>query len=753
LKKVFKFVCFLGVLLALLIGTFYFAVLFGAFGSLPKTEDFKRLKQAEATQILDYKGKLVGKIYQYDRQKINYTKLPSHLIDALLATEDIRFFEHNGVDNESLLRVLFKTLILGNSSAGGGSTITQQLIKNTYGRKDYGFLTTATVKTKEIILAKRIEKTLSKEEILELYLNTVPFSGNTYGIESASQKFFNKSASLLQLHESATLIGTLKANHSYNPKLFPERSKLRRDVVLTQLQKYEFIDQKTLEENLQKELDLDLRQYNDRSFAKYFLKEVEKQTTELLAQKELSNYDLKTDGLIIHTTLDAKLQAYVEDAMTSHLKQLQNTFENQYANSQPWKNKKFLNQQIVKTHQYKKIKSLGLDEKNIEDSLNAISNRVIFDWEGARSEQISVVDSLAHQLKFLTTAQLAIHPQTGEVRAYVGGINQQFFPQDNVKKAKRQIGSTFKPILYAAALENGFSPCDYISNKPITYTDLDDWSPKNASNEDTDASTNFALKEALAKSMNTISVRLIEEIGISKTIEIAKSMGLDEDMPSSPSLALGVLETTVFELAKVYTSIADENRVKDVVLITKIENQNGETIYKKPETSFKKSKLSEKSRIQLIELMKGVTQHGTASRLKSTYGLNYDIASKTGTTQKNRDGWFVGVMPELVYISWVGHPYEFGFTSTAVGQGANSALPVFAKTLQKMSNDQEYTQLLNQSFPPISKEIQDEFDCPPEKKGSWLKRVFSKDEEEREFNNEEKKKKKKGLFSIFKKKD
>jgi len=748
LKKFIKYL-FVGVILfGLIILGFYLSVLYGGFGKLPNAKDFNKIKQAEASQILDYQNRIIGKIYTFDRQKTSYSSLPSHLVDALIATEDTRFYEHKGVDKESLLRVIFKTLILGNSSAGGGSTITQQLIKNTFGREDYGLFTVPVVKTKEIILAKRVEKYLSKEEIIELYLNTVPFSGNTYGIESASQKFFNKPMLELQLHESALLIGTLKANHSYNPKLFPERSKLRRDVVLTQLHKYGYINQKQLDENLQKPLGLNLKQYNQKNFAAYFIEEIKRRAQKILEELE-TDYALESDGLKIYTSLDYTLQEYVEQSVEEHLKELQDSFEKGYGNKAPWRNETFLDEQIKKTNYYKKLKQQNLKNNEIKDSLLLKSNRSLFHWGEPEKAYISNLDSLAHQLKFLATSQIAVHPTTGEVRAYVGGINHQFFPQNNLQKAKRQIGSTFKPILYATALQNGFTPCSYISNKPVTYTDLDNWKPKNASNKEEDPYTNLALKEALAKSVNTVSVRLIEEIGIAKTIELAKSMGVSSTIEANPSLALGTLEISAFELAKIYAGLVNNNQVGDLILINKIENQKGEIVYEAPTRELKKSQLDEQSRAQLIEMMKLVVRNGTASKLRSSYGLTYDIAAKTGTTQNNRDGWFVGMLPELVYVSWVGHPFEFGFKSTAVGQGANSAMPIYAKTLQKMANNPEYTQILNQQFKPLSKEIQESFDCETEKRDSFLKRIFSKDEEEREFKDE---KKKKGLFSIFKKK-
>lgn len=734
-----------------LIFCFYLSVLYGVFGKLPSAADFEQINQAEATQILDHESKLIGKLYKFDRQKIKYTKLPKHLIDALIATEDARFFEHNGVDKESLLRVLFKTIILGNSSSGGGSTITQQLVKNTFGRENHGTLSIPVVKTKEIILAKRIEKQFSKEEILELYFNTVPFSGNTYGIESASQKFFNKTTQQLQLHEAALLIGTLKANHSYNPKLFPERSKLRRDVVLTQLRKYNYISEEQLEVSLQKPLGLNLKQYNQKSFAGYFVNEVESRAKDFIKNLD-EDYNLKTDGLKIYTSLDSQLQEYLENAIQTHLKDLQVAFEKGHQSNPPWENEVFLTKQANKTSFVKKLKKKGMNDAQIKDSLLVKSNRTIFGWNGAETAYISVLDSLAHQFKFLSTSQVAVHPQTGEVKAYVGGIHHQFFPRNNLQKAKRQVGSTFKPILYATALQQGFTPCDYFSNKPITYTNLGDWQPKNAGAKENDPYTNIALKEALAKSLNTISVRLIEEVGIQETIEMAKSMGISSSIKATPSLALGTLELTPFELAKVYAGLVNNNEFGDLSFILKIENQQGEIIYKKPKRNLSKSNLSAENRSQLLEMMKLVVKDGTASRLKSTYGLNYDIAAKTGTTQNNRDGWFVGLLPELVFVSWVGHPFEFGFTSTHVGQGANSALPIYAKTLQQMSKNSTYTAVLNQRFLPISKEIQDNFDCSTKKREGWLKRVFSKDEEERKFKDEEKKKKK-GIFSIFKKKD
>ncbi|WAC01218.1 transglycosylase domain-containing protein [Lacinutrix neustonica] len=515
---------------------FCLSIYFGVFGKLPTSNELSHLKQAEATQVLDKEGKLIGKYYIYDRQPLAYTDFPEHLTSALIATEDVRFYEHHGVDNKSLLRVFFKTILFQDQSSGGGSTITLQLAKNLYGRQHHLLFGTVINKFKEAIVAKRLEAIYSKKEILTLYLNTVPFPDNTYGIESASRKFFNKPTSTLSLSEAATLVGTLKANHYYNPGRNIEHSRKRRDVVLHQMLKYDYIDVPTFEETKAQAVILEYQSFNhDLGTAPYFRAQVKKELVSILKDYKKPNgesYDLYKDGLIIHTTLDYKMQEYAEASMKAHLSSLQKMYETSYGKQAPWENDKALiNTAIKALPKYKKYKAMGLNANQIEDSLAVAHEVELFEWEGNVKKQVSTIDSLKHYLKLLNTGMLAIEPQTGAIRTYIGGIDYRYFKYDHVSQSERQVGSTFKPFVYTAAIENGMPPCTYFSPKAITYSNYKNWTPENSGTKVEDPHLNYNLEKALSESLNTIAVKVLDEVGIAKVIAQAKKLGITKTLP------------------------------------------------------------------------------------------------------------------------------------------------------------------------------------------------------------------------------
>ncbi len=717
---------------------FYGSIYFGFWGKLPDKNELSSLKQAEATQVLDKDGHLIGKYYIYDRQPISYQDLPKHLIDALIATEDVRFYEHDGVDNTSLLRVFFKTILLRDKSSGGGSTITLQLAKNLFGRKKYRMFSTVINKLKESFIAKRIEDIYSKQEILTLYFNTVPFPDNTYGIESASQKFFNKTTSQLSIAESATLIGTLKANHSYNPRLFPERSQLRRDVVIKQMVKYEYLNANLANNAINKSIQLNYQYFNhDLGLAPYFREEVKKELTKILEnykKPDSSAYDIYNDGLIIHTTLDYKMQSMAEEAMKEHMAVLQKDYESSYASAAPWKNTNdFIKKSIKELSIYKKLKTQGLTESQIKDSLSVKKDIELFEWTGNSVKHNSSLDSLLHYQKFLNTGMIAIEPSTGAVQAYIGGIDYRYFKYDHVSQSKRQVGSTFKPFVYTAAIENGMKPCSYFSVKEITYTNLENWTPKNASTKE-DPHLNFTLEKALSNSVNTIAVKLLNKVGISKVIDQVKKLGITDSLSHKPAMALGTDGIKLKKLVGAYASYVNKGKAVQPYYISKIEDKSGNLIASFEPDVAHTSAYSDYTRQVMIEMMKSTVENGTATRLRTTYQLKNDIAGKTGTTQENKDGWFVGITPKLVTVTWVGNDnYDIGFKTTALGQGANSALPIFAKLYQKMNQDSAFDAITKSTFEEPSGDVLKDLDCKPEKRDHFLKRLFTKKKKKKRF--------------------
>ncbi|HMC00966.1 MAG TPA: transglycosylase domain-containing protein [Flavobacteriaceae bacterium] len=734
----------------------YLSIYFGAWGKIPSLEKLSNLKQSQATEILDANQDLIGKFYIYDRQSITHDNFPQHLIDALIATEDIRFYSHDGIDNKSLFRVFFKTILISDESSGGGSTITLQLAKNLFGRDDYGHLSIIINKIKESIIARRIEGIYSKEEILTLYLNTVPFPDNTYGIESASEKFFNIHTKNLSVAQAATLVGSLKANNSYNPRIHLENALVRRNTVLRLMKKHDFISDKDFNEALNSDIELDYQYYApNQGLAPYFRAQIKKQLDILLQKKQYLKengepYDIFHDGLKVYTTLDNKLQLYAEEAMTEHMKTLQHHFEEAYGNNAPWlKSKPAFLSAKKRLKKYRKLKSQGLSDKEIEDSLNLKEKTELFAWDTLTIKSISTLDSLEYYSKFLNAGLVSIDPSNGYVKAYVGGIDYRFFQYDHVVQSKRQVGSTFKPIVYTAALENGMSPCTYFPVKAVTYTDLKNWKPTNSSdieNED----INYSLEKALSNSVNTIAVKVLNETGIDPVIEQAEKMGIESKIEKVPSIALGSSNISVLEIAIAYTSYVNNSKPVSPVFITKIENSNGkviasfEDIY--PKTTKEKA-FSDNTRQTMLEFMKATVNQGTAVRLRNSYKFKNDIAGKTGTTQDNKDGWFVAVMPKLVTVTWVGNDnQEIGFSNTSIGQGANSALPMFANFLQKMNTDNEYNSITNASFEKPSNEVLAALDCDLTKEDGFFKQLFKSKKTKKKFNS-----KKKGIFSIFKK--
>ncbi|TRO66530.1 penicillin-binding protein 1A [Christiangramia sabulilitoris] len=736
---------------------FFGSIYFGVWGKIPSSRELTELQQNKATQVLAANGKLIGKFYIFDRQPIKFSEFPDHLLEALIATEDVRFYEHDGIDNRSLLRVFFKSILLQDESAGGGSTITLQLAKNIYGRKDFGMFGIVINKMQEAIIAKRLEDVYSKEEILELYLNTVPFSDNTYGIESASLKFFNKKTSNLSLEEAAVLVGMLKASHYYNPRIFPERSRLRRDVVLMQMARNNYLSLEEAEEAKLTPLILDYKSYShDKGIAPYFREQVRKDVSKILdtlRNKDGKKFNIYRDGLVVHTTLNFTMQQLAEEAMLEHMEELQAAHEKSYGNNAPWlRNKEILNDAIKRSERYQSLLKQGLSESEILKRMEQEHPMELFSYAGMETRNANSLDSITHYLKFLNSGLLSVDPENGGVQAWVGGVDFRFFKYDHVAQSKRQVGSTFKPIVYTAALENGIDPCSYFSVREVTYKD--GWTPSNSSSEGDDPNMNYNLKTALSQSMNTIAVKVLMETGIGNVIEQAREMGITSDLPGVPSIALGTASLSLSELATAYTSYANNGYYSRPYYLSRIEDANGNILAEfKPEISKKKA-FSDDTRKIMVNMMQATVNEGTATRLRFKYGLQNDIAGKTGTTQNNKDGWFVGITPELVCVTWVGaDDHRIGFRNTAIGQGANSALPIFAKLMQKMNADAEFNEITNARFAPLSQELADMLECPPQERDNFFERLFSGKNKDRR-NDDQKDKKKNGFFKrLFGKKD
>ncbi|WP_420387374.1 penicillin-binding protein 1A [Roseivirga sp.] len=764
-KRWIKWIALTGLTGLLALFGFYLSVLFEFWEPLPSKDQLANIRQSEATEVFAQNGELIGKYFIYDRQPVTYEELPDHLVEALIATEDARFFEHNGVDRRSLVRVIFKTLLMGDESAGGGSTLSQQIIKNLYPRKRHGIFSMPVSKIKEAICATRLEKIYSKEEIITLYLNTVPFGDNTFGVESAAEKFFGKEAKNLSLEESAVIVGMLKSPHYYNPRLFPERSLNRRNTVLAQMERYGYLMNEERQISIKRPVKINYFSFNhDDGLAPYFRASLQKKLqTWLKAYNEENDtdYNLHTSGLKIHTTLNYEMQQMAEEAYTEHLKSLQQDYENSYGRRGPWEtNQRIINDALKKSPYYQKLVAQKLSDKQIQDSLNYKHKIELWDWDGSKVVEATHMDSVKHYLKFLQAGVLSVDPYSGAVRTWVGGINFEHFQYDHVSMAKRQVGSTFKPIVYAAALEKGKQPCDYYSGQQVTYANYDNWTATNSGGESYDL--DYAMKTALAKSINTVAVKVMEDAGIPEIIDLAHEMGIESDIPYVPSIALGTAEINMMELAQAYTSFLNSGKPVEPYFISRIEDSEGNVLASFKPTAKEEPVISEQTRQLMLEMMKGTVNDGTAQRLRWKYGLSNDIAGKTGTTQDNKDGWFVALTPRLITVTWVGNDdHRIGFRTTTMGQGANSALPIYALFQQKLNRSANLQSIANARFSPPSTRVLNIMSCSPEKEPGLLKRIFVNTDKPKTTRLEidsltQEPKKKEGLFkkigNLFKRK-
>lgn len=689
-------------------------VFFGAFGKLPSSDDLKNIHNHTASEIYSADGKLLGKYYIENRINVEYDEISPDIINALIATEDARFFEHSGIDLRSWVRVFVKTILMRKQSAGGGSTLSQQLAKNLFPRKRHGFLTVPIIKIKEMIIAKRMERVYSKDELINLYLNTVPFGSNMFGVEVAASQLFNTTAKDVDIQNAAVLVGMLKANTSYNPVRNPERSLHRRNTVLNQMQKYNYISKEVFDSLKALPLEVDYRrESNNEGLATYLREQLRLELDELIVdckKPDGTNYNIYTDGLKIYTTLHSKMQNYAEEAVGEHLKELQKTFDKHWKGRKPWRKDAVIIKEMQNSTRYKSLKSQGFTDQEIDTIFNRPINMTIFTWQGDEIKKMSPLDSIKYYYSLLNAGFLVMEPKTGAIKAWVGGIDHQYFKYDHVN-SRRQVGSIFKPIVYANALRSGIEPCDYILNEQVAYPEYENWTPRNA---DGVYGGGYSMKGGLTGSVNTISVDLIMRTGIDSIIELAHEMGVTSHIPKEPAIALGAVDGSLYDMVKVYGTFANRGVRPEPYYLTRIETSNGDTLLEFEHPKPNKRVLPVDESDMMVEMMQSVVDSGTAKRLRYNYGLYNEIAGKTGTTQSQADGWFLGFTPNLVAGAWVGaESPRVHFRSLRLGQGANTALPIWGLFMQKVYKDSEFKKLRNAVFPEPSTEVQERMDCLP----------------------------------------
>jgi penicillin-binding protein 1A len=699
-KKVWKYLLLVLISLVLLQGLFILLVIAGAFGKLPDNQSLKLIQNPIATEVYTSDGVLMGTYYIVNRQFLEPSEIPEGIRRALIATEDIRFYSHKGIDSRSLLRVLFKTLLLRREGSGGGSTLTQQLAKNLYPREKHGVLSMPVNKVKEMVTALRIEKAYSKDEILEMYLSTVSFGENSFGIKAASGRYFNKNPQNLRLEESAVLVGMLKATRLYNPVDHPESALERRNVVLGQMAKYGYLD--AFEADSLRTLPLQTDYHplpHNAGIAPYFREfirpELDRWCQEHL-KNETDSYNLYTDGLKIYTTIDSRLQQYAEEAMQDHMRKLQKIFERQWDGEDLWKN--LTEKQLLINYDGLYREGMASDPKRKME---------VFTWDGMQEREFNTLDSIKHYLRLLQTGFLAMDVKDAKIRAWVGGINHEYFKYDHVL-AKRQSGSTFKPLVYLEALEQGVSPCDYFPNDSIVYEEFDNWTPRNADGE---YGGYYSMKGALVHSVNTVSVELMMQVGIDNVLEMAQKAGIQSPLPAVPSLALGTGAVSLYEMMGVYQAIANDGVAIKPLYIKRIENRNGEVLEEMVPDAEGMAICTPENAELMIAMLRGVVNDGTAVGLRKNYHISADIAGKTGTTQNYSDGWFIGFTPSLVAGVWVGGDLQtVRFQTMQFGQGAYSAMPIWAGFMKSAFSDDHWKYLQKDTF-AISSEVLERLDC------------------------------------------
>ena len=696
----------------LLLIVFILSVYWGGFGKLPTTTELAGIRNYNASEVLSEEGKVLGKYFIENRISAEMGELPDHLRNALVATEDERFYQHNGWDLRATLRVLFKSILLRQSNSGGGSTISQQLAKNLYPRQSHGIFSMPVNKVREVFIAKRLEKVYSKAEIINLYFNTVPFGRNIFGVKVASRRFFGKNPEDLSVNEAATLVGMLKATSYYNPVRHPERAQGRRNVVLRQM-----VHAGYLTDSLVAEISTDtiatsyFTENENDGLATYLREQIRLEMDELLRdvrKADGSRYNFYTDGLLITTTLDAELQQMAEAATAEHMTALQKRFDEHWQGRAAYGSAEHLQRFVRQSERYRVLKQRGATEAEIDSSFQRPVRMRLYDRDGGETErEISPLDSIKYYVSMLNAGFVAMEPD-GKIRAWVGGIDYEYFKFDHVR-SRRQVGSTFKPIVYATALEQGRQPCEYLDNLLTTYTQWDDWKPENSNGQYGGV---YSMAGGLSKSINAVTVDLIMQTGVDSVQQIAQALGVSRT-EAVPAIALGAVEANLLEMGAVYASFANGGRRVEPYYIQRIEDRQGRVLVERnPEAP---EQILEENTTRLItNMLQTVVDSGTARRLRYLYRLDNDLAGKTGTTQDQADGWFIGYNPKLITAAWVGADQpSVRWRSLTEGQGASTALPIAGLFWQKLKQHPDSRRYVDARFAPLDSMLVAALDCPP----------------------------------------
>jgi penicillin-binding protein 1A len=694
------------------------------FGRMPNLKTLENPRSELASEIYSADGVLLGKYFRENRTPVEFKDLPQNLIDALIATEDVRFEQHSGIDAKSVGRAV--TGVLTFSHNGGGSTLTQQVAKVLFktrqdlndgslnGTGKIGMLIT---KTKEWILAIRLERNYTKREIIRMYLNTVEYGSNSFGINTAAKTFFNKHPKDLSTPEAATLVGIVNAPGRFSPVVHPDRSRKRRNWVLRQMAKSHYITDAELAQDTAKAIVLHYSVENpSKGLAPYFRAEVVKS---LIAWARETDHDLYADGLKIYTTIDSRMQDYAEKSLAEHLALQQKWFNAQWKGQLPWRDENgkvipdFLNIAMRRTQRYK---SLMNQFDGNRDSVNFYLRKKykmpVFTWQGEKEMLMSPLDSLAYYKRYLRAGFMALNPLNGQVKAWVGGPNYKFFKFDHVRQGKRQPGSTFKPIVYTAAIEQGYSPCFPRPDVATTFPAVAGRAPYTPKNfEGNFSGRTFTLRQALARSMNSITAWLVMKLGPETVAQEAKKLGITSPVDAVPSMGFGTSDCSIYELCGVYGTFVNKGVWTSPIMVTRIEDKNGNVLREfVPQT---KEVLNEETAYVMTNMLQASTTEpgGTSTILHTGFKFPFEIGAKTGTTSNYSDAWFMGITPDLVCGMWVGgEDRSIHFRTGAYGQGARAALPLYGLFMQKVYKDKSIG-LNTQPFPKPAAPLSIEIDC------------------------------------------
>lgn len=697
--KPFWIIYFSGILILAILFTF---ISMGWLGFMPSLAELENPETNQATEVYSCDGVMLGKYYFENRSNCKFEEISPSLVNALIATEDARFYKHSGIDLRALFRVGFG--VLTHNNKGGGSTITQQLAKNLFPRDPHASKAKLVLtKFKEWVVAVKLEHEFSKNEIMALYFNTVDFGNNSMGIKSASKTYFNKTPIELNTEEAALLVGMLKAPTKYSPTRNPNASTERRNTVLAQMNKYKYLTD-TECDSLQK-LPIDMSHFSVQDHtagsATYFREYLRLYMNEWCKNNpkpDGSHYDIYSDGLRIYTTIDSRMQKHAEEAVFEHVCQyLQPMFfehwrgkENApFANLSKEETDRILRSAMKRSERYQRMKDAGASEEEILKVFNTKVKMKVFTWNGMKDTVMTPMDSLRYMKSFLHCGLMAVDVNSGHVKAYVGGTNYKYFQYDHVKLSRRQVGSTFKPYVYTVAMSTGdYSPCTMVPNIPVTIhlPDGRTWTPRNSGHYK--EGQMMPLREALAQSLNQVSAYIMKQYGPDAIIELVRRMGMTSDIPAVPAICLGACELSLYEQVGAINCFPNQGVYVEPTFITKICDKEGNVIFTYvPKTN---EAIDQVTAFKTVRLMQGVVDFGTGRRLRGQYQLSFPLGGKTGTTDNQSDGWFVGYTPMLTCGIWVGcEDRAAHFRSTALGQGARTALPVFGLFMQKCYNDPE----------------------------------------------------------------